>query len=348
MAEDVAPASAWDAFGPAYAGWQLVQRLVVGERSGLLAALCAGPGTADEIAGRVGTDPRLTLEWLRVMTVGGLSDFRDGVFVASPDLEELHEVPGVDSPVGIVSEALDRLPAVVDALTTAVRTGGGVAPQVYGSAPTRMQNLFSTRDSAPHLVPDLLTPVDGLVERLERGCRVLEVGCGAGWALETLADDFPAPTFIGLDVDELALAMARRRLRRFGDRVAIEARDVMDAVPGSADVVLAMDLLHDLPDPLGALVAVRRALAPDGILVVTEAEATGDFEVDRHGPLAWQYSPSFFRCIPVSQHGGGEGLGAMWGRDAAVDLLHRAGFGRVDTHNTAVRSTVFAGRFSDQ
>ena len=344
MAEDVAPASAWEAFGPAYAGWQLVQRLVVGERSGLLAALCAGSGTAAEIADRAGTDPRLTLEWLRVMTVGGLSDFRDGVFVASPDLAELHEVPGIDSPVGIVSEALDRLPDLVDALTTAVRTGGGVAPQVYGSAPTRLQNLFSTMETAPHLVPDLLTPVDGLVERLERGCRVLEVGCGAGWALETLADAFPAATFTGVDLDELALTMAEGRLRRFGPRMVTRSLDVMDVEPGSADIVLAMDLVHDLPDPLGALVVVRRALAADGILVVVEAEATGDFTVDRHGPLGWQYSPSFSRCIPVSQHAGGQGLGAMWGREAALDLLHRAGFDRVDTHTTPVHSTVFACR----
>ncbi|MFL6176654.1 MAG: class I SAM-dependent methyltransferase [Ornithinibacter sp.] len=344
MADDVAPPSAWDAFGAAYQGWQLVQRLVVGERSGLLAALCAGPGTAEEIADRAGTDPRLTLEWLRVMTVGGLSDVRDRTFTARPGLNQLHRVPEVDSPVGIVSEALDRLPALVDALSTAVRTGGGVAPEVYGSAPTRMQNLFSTMDTAPHLVPDLLTPVDGLVERLEQGCRVLEVGCGAGWALETLADAFPAPTFTGVDLDELALVMAGRRLRRFGDRVVVEVRDVMHVAPGSADVVLAMDVVHDLPDPLGALVAVRRALSPDGVLLVTEAEATGDFEVDRHGPMGWQYSPSFSRCIPVSQYAGGEGLGAMWGQQAAADLMHRAGFARVDTHTTSVHSTVFACR----
>ncbi len=344
MPDQSTPASAWDAFGLAFAGWQLVQRLVVGERSGLLAALCAGPGTAAEIADRAGTDPRLTLEWLRVMTVGGFSDVRDGVFVATPDLEQLHEVPGVDSPVGIVSEALDRLPVVVDDLTTAVRTGNGVAPETYGSASTRLQNLFSTIEGALHLVPDLLAPVDGLVERLEHGCRVLEVGCGAGWALETLADAFPDATFTGLDVDELALEMAAGRLRRFGTRVVTERRDVMDVAPGSADVVLVMDVVHDLPDPLGALATVRRALAAGGILVVSEAEATGDFEVDRHGPMSWLYSPSFSRCIPVSQYAGGEGLGAMWGEAAALDLLRRVGFARVDTHTTPAHSTVFACR----
>lgn len=344
MAQDAAPADAWDAFGPAYDGWQLVQRLVVGERSGLLAALCAGPGTAAEIAERADADPRLTLEWLCVMTVGGLSEHRDGVFAPCTGLSELHDVPGVDSPMGIISDALDRLPALVDALSTAVRTGSGVAPDVYGSAPTRLQNLFSTMETAPHLVPDLLAPVDGLVERLEDGCRVLEVGCGSGWALETLADAFPAPTFTGFDLDELALTMAGRRLDRFGDRVVTRARDVMDLDPASADVVLAMDVVHDLPDPLGALVVVRRALAADGILVVVEADATGDFEVDRHGPLGWQYSPSFSRCIPLSQYAGGEGLGAMWGRAAALDLLHRAGFARVDTHSTPVHSAVFACR----
>jgi SAM-dependent methyltransferase len=342
--ENDAPASAWEVFGPAFEGWQLVQRLVVGDRSGLLAALCAGPGTADEIAARSGTDPRLTLEWLRVVTVAGLADLHEGVFTGCPGLDELHEVPGVDSPVGILSEALDRLPAVADALTTALRDGGGVSPLVYGSAPTRMQNLFSILETAPRLVPDLLTPVEGLLDRLERGCRVLEVGCGGGWALQVLADAFAASTFTGLDVDELALSMAGERLRRFGDRVVTRSRDVMDVEAASADVVLALDVVHDLPDPVGALEAVRHALAADGILVVVEAEATGDFDVDRNGPLGWLYGPSFSRCIPVSQHAGGEGLGAMWGRNAALRLLEQAGFSRVDVHATPVQSTVFAAR----
>ena len=344
MAQDAAPADAWDAFGPAYDGWQLVQRLVVGERSGLLAALCAGPGTAAEIAERADADPRLTLEWLCVMTVGGLSEHRDGVFAPCTGLSELTTCPG--STRRWASSPTPWTACRPWSTPSAQRCAPGPAwPRTSTGLPRPVCRTCSRRcETAPHLVPDLLAPVDGLVERLQDGCRVLEVGCGSGWALETLADAFPAPTFTGFDLDELALTMAGRRLDRFGDRVVTRARDVMDLDPASADVVLAMDVVHDLPDPLGALVVVRRALAADGILVVVEADATGDFEVDRHGPLGWQYSPSFSRCIPLSQYAGGEGLGAMWGRAAALDLLHRAGFARVDTHSTPVHSAVFACR----
>jgi SAM-dependent methyltransferase len=338
--------SAWTAFETAYDGWQSLLFLVVGHEAGTLAALLQGPATAVELAARAGSDPRMTLEWLRVMTVTGYVDVDDTgtVFAARPGLDEIHDVPGVDTPAGVVGAILRTVPDVLDALSTALRSGGGVDPSIYGTGSTRLQNLSSLTTGPRHLVPDVLAPVHGLVELLTAGCRVVEIGCGGGWALETMADAFPACGLVGHDLDEHALGLARQRLARFGDRCRVERRDIADLAPGSADVVLAIDLVHDLADPAGSVAWVRTVLAPGGVFVMTETDASGDFSVDRHTPQAWQYGPSFARCIPMAQHAGGTGLGSMWGRAAAVALLRDAGFTDVTVHRTDQGSAVFAAR----
>ncbi len=299
-ADPPAPSSAWPAFETAYDAWQSLLFVVVGHEAGTLAALLRGPATAEMVADRAGSDPRMTLEWLRVMTVTGFVDVDDTgtVFAARPGLDEIHDVPGADTPAGVVGAILRTAPEVLDALSTALRTGGGVDPAVYGTGPTRLQNLSSLTTGPRHLVPDLLGPVEGLVERLTAGCRVVEIGCGGGWALETLADAFPACQLVG----------------------------------------------HDLADPAGSVERLRTVLAPGGVFVMTETDASGDFSVDRHSPQAWQYGPSFARCIPMAQHAGGTGLGSMWGRAAAVRLLHDAGFTDVTVHRTDQGSAVFAAR----
>jgi len=42
------------------------------------------------------------------------------------------------------------------------------------------------------------------------------------------------------------------------------------------------------------------------------------------------YTASIFHCMSVSLAGGGPGLGAMWGEQAALELLERAGFDQVE------------------
>lgn len=339
-------AGAWTVFEAAYDGWQTMLYLLVGHEGGVLAAVVSGPGTAEEIAARAGSDPRMTLEWLRVMTVAGFIDVDDDglVFTARAELDEISDLPGIDTPAGIGAAMFRRTPEVLDGLAGALRSGGGVAPEVYGPAFTRLQNLSSLTTGPAHLVPDMLGPVAGLVERLSVGCRVVEVGCGGGWALETLADAFPTATFTGYDVDEYGLGLARDRLARFDGRCRVEKRDIDDLAERSADVVLAIDLVHDLSDPTSALVRIRRALTPGGIFIMAETDASGDFSVDRRSPHAWQYGPSFARCIPTTQYAGGPALGSMWGRPAAQALLRETGFVHLTVHSSEPGYAVFSGR----
>jgi hypothetical protein len=138
--------------------------------------------------------------------------------------------------------------------------------------------------------------------------------------------------------------LATDRLARFGDRCRVERRDVTDLTDDAADVVLAIDVVHDLADTAGSLVLIRNALTAGGTFVMAETDASGDFSVDRRSAHAWQYGPSFARCIPASQYAGGPGLGSMGGRPAAMALLRGAGFVEVTVHASEPGYAVFAGR----
>jgi len=98
---------------------------------------------------------------------------------------------------------------------------------------------------------------------------LLEVGCGPGWALEVFRDaGFRAR---GVDVSPAAAALASERGLVVDlvdiERAALDPR-ALGAAPGF-DVVVALEVLEHLVDPVAALAALRGALAPGGALVVS-------------------------------------------------------------------------------
>jgi SAM-dependent methyltransferase len=95
-----------------------------------------------------------------------------------------------------------------------------------------------------------------------RGGRLLEVGCGPGFALER----FRAAGFQASGVDASPAAVSRARARG----LPVERLDLeLEPLPGPFEVVAALEVLEHLRDPLRALAALARALAPAGRLLVS-------------------------------------------------------------------------------
>lgn len=103
-----------------------------------------------------------------------------------------------------------------------------------------------------------------LQSRLPAGrLRLVELGCGTGNVLEALRDFGDT---IGIEIDDRLRAVA---LARGLDVRAGSLPDQVPLEPGTADVVLLLDVLEHLDAESAGLAVARNVLAPGGVLVVT-------------------------------------------------------------------------------
>jgi SAM-dependent methyltransferase len=183
-----------------------------------------------------------------------------------------------------------------------------------------------------HLTSEWLPALDGVVEKLQAGARVADIGCGHGASTILMAQAFPASEFVGSDYHEASIAAARAAAERAGvaDRVRFEVASAKDFAGGPFDLVCVFDALHDMGDPVGAAARVRSQLAGDGTWLVVEPSA-GDTLEDNLTPVGRvYYAASTMLCTPASlSQEVGLALGAQAGEARLTDVLNQGGFTRV-------------------
>jgi 2-polyprenyl-3-methyl-5-hydroxy-6-metoxy-1,4-benzoquinol methylase len=315
-------------------GEQISLMIHLGDRLGLYHALRrAGPLTSDQVAERAGLDERFVREWLLGQAAARLLErTEDGRFeltdVGSAVLAD--EDDSLAFAVGAFRGGTD--PATVDALVDAFRTGRGVTYEQQGTAAAAGLARMTGPWSRLALNSVILPALDGVVDKLEAGATVIDVGCGAGVTATTLAEAFPASTCIGYDPSAIAVDMARQRAAAAGldnvDFVNAPAADLPR--DGRADLVICFDCLHDMPRPDVALEAIRASLADDGTLLIKDIRSTGDFEKDRRNPLlALFYGFSVASCLQSAcSEPDGMGLGTLGlYPERMQELVTAAGFG---------------------
>lgn len=108
---------------------------------------------------------------------------------------------------------------------------------------------------------------------LRRGMRVLDLGCGAGFPLLTLAGRLgPTCTVYGLDGWALGLGMARRKIEVWGvgnARLIEGDGAVLPFDSGAFDLLVSNLGINNFPDPAAALLECGRVLRPGGQCLLT-------------------------------------------------------------------------------
>lgn len=110
----------------------------------------------------------------------------------------------------------------------------------------------------------------------ERG-RVLDLGCGFGLFALAFGTGRPARRILGIDLNGARIEKARAAATRLGaENVHFALGDAREApLDQGFDAVYLLDIVHHVPraavDALFA--AVRRALPPDGILLVKDVDS---------------------------------------------------------------------------
>ncbi len=325
-----------------YKQGEIVSLMVhLGDQLGLYKAMAGtGPVSANELARRTGLEERWLLEWLRCQGAAGLVETKDGTLfelsaegaeVLANESESIWFAGGAFNGAAMPPEAIPRL-------MNAFRTGRGLSYEELG--PDAAHNI--ERLTAPWtklvLVPQILPSLSGVVERLEAGAQVVDVGCGAGVALVALADAFPASQFEGFDPSSHALRRAREKVTQEGlSNVSFHLAPASGLPPEPTyDFVLTFDCLHDMPHPAESVAAIRRAITPEGTWLIKDIRSASSWEGNLHNPmLAMMYGMSVATCMSSAlSEPGGAGLGTLGFHPRLAEQMCRdAGFTRFSVHD---------------
>ncbi|MCP4767294.1 MAG: class I SAM-dependent methyltransferase [Gammaproteobacteria bacterium] len=314
----------------------------IGYRSGAFEAMDAIGRAAPiaEIADKSGLDGRYLKEWLGVMVSGGVIDLIDDAdngeqYLLPPEHADLITRRAGSANLGVYTQETPLLTACAwEDVLAGMQTGEGVP---YARYP-RFQAFMGELADAKHrevLVDVFLPSVDDgdIVSAMADGIHVCDVGCGEGMAINLMAGVFPKSRFVGLDISAEAIGAARREVEAAGlANVEFLSVDVTDPATAGKfsegfDYITAFDAIHDQTRPADALKQIYSMLTPGGAFSMVDIAANTRLVDNLDHPMApFLYTVSLMHCMPVGLVSGGAGLGMMWGREKAVEMLQAAGF----------------------
>ncbi len=309
----------------------------IGHRTGLFDTMQQlPPATYNTIAEKAGLNERYVQEWLGAMVSGRIVEYhpQPGTYELPPEHAAfLTRAAGADN-IAVFTQYISTLGYVEDDIVRCFRRGGGVP---YAKFPRFHEVMREDSGLAvvPLLIDEILPLIPNSRSRLTKGIRVLDVGCGSGRALNRLARHFPASSFVGYDLCEEPLAIARQEAQAQGlTNVHFEQKDLTRYQPEARyDLITAFDAIHDQARPDLVLGGICQALEKDGYFLMVDINASSKVENNRDHPVApLLYTISTMHCMTVSLAQGGMGLGAMWGREKAGVMLREAGFDQISEH----------------
>jgi hypothetical protein len=155
-----------------------------------------------------------------------------------------------------------------------------------------------------------------------------------------MAEAYPNSTFVGFDIHEASVEVARQRAAEAGveDRVRFDVASAQSFDGTGFEFVTMFDCLHDMGDPVGAAARVRETLTEDGTWLIVEPYADDQVENNFTPVGRLFYCASTMACTPSSLSQEGQcGLGAQAGEARLRDVVTDGGF----THFRRVTETPF-------
>ena len=151
------------------------------------------------------------------------------------------------------------------------------------------------------LVPVALPALDGVVPMLEDGAHAIDIGCGAGIAVLTMAAQYPKSTFDGYDISEHALARAESSRAEKGLANAGFHNARRDPIPSdrSVDFITTFDCIHDMTDPVGMMETIRSAIKDDGVWLLVDIKGRDSFaeNIEKNPMAPMMYGVSVMSCM---------------------------------------------------
>ena len=298
--------------------------IYLGDRLGYYRALAGGePLSSVDLAERSGTAERYAREWLERYRL-------------PPGYEAVLADPDSLMAMAPVARIFAGCVAPLPQILSAYRSGDGVPFEAYGADLAEGQAGTTLPQFRHLLAQEWLPALPGVHARLQTGPpgRVADIGMGLGWSSIAIARAYPHALVDGFDLDEASVTAARTNAEAAGvaDRVAFHLQDAGTAdLAGQYDLALAVECIHDMPDPVSVLAAMRRLVRQDGAVLVVDEKVADQFVAPGDDVERYMYGFSILHCLPVGMT---EQPSAATGTVMRSDTLRRyatdAGFASVE------------------
>ncbi len=303
----------------------------IGESLGLYQTLNESDGlTSSELAEKTGLYERYLREWLSAQAASNYISY-------NAESEKFHMTPeqafvfaNQDSPFYLApafSSAAafsENMPMVRDGFKTGEGVAWGDQSQCLSCAVAR----FFRPGYKNHLIQTWLPALHGVVEKLQQGGDVADIGCGHGISTMIIAEAFANSKVNGFDFHEKSIEAARKHLKSHPlENIEFHIQEAKD-LPGQYDLITLFDCLHDMGDPVAAMKTIKGALKPGGTVMIVEPMA-GDSLPENLNPVGRMfYSASTMVCVPTSlAQETGAALGAQAGEKRLREIIvDQAGF----------------------
>ncbi|MEB3210943.1 MAG: class I SAM-dependent methyltransferase [Leptolyngbyaceae bacterium] len=309
--------------------------LSIGHRTHLFDTMAGlPPSSSQQIADAAGLQERYVREWLGTMVTGGIVEYdpTDDTYHLPPEHAASLTRNASPENVAAFAQYIPLLGTVEDQIVECFHHGGGVPYSAYGRFHQVMAE-DSGQTVVAALLDHILPLVPDLIKELKTGIDVLDVGCGCGKALNTLAQEFPNSHFFGFEISEEAIATAQADAQAQGlKNVHFQVKDAAELEATAVfDLITAFDAIHDQAQPQQVLNNIARALRSGGVYLMQDVQASSYVHRNLEHPVGpLLYTISCMHCTSVSLAMGGPGLGAMWGQEKALEMLKAAGFEQVE------------------
>ncbi len=313
-------------------GAWMMATVLIGDELGLYKAMADGsPVTADVLAKRCGCNTRLVREWLDANAASGYVEATEGGYRLPP--EQAMALANEESPVFVApgQSVVASCFMDIDKIIKAFRGNGAFPWSEHHHRMFHGVEKFFRPGYQANLATAWLPALDGVVEKLKRGGKVADVGCGHGASTILMAKAYPNSRFVGIDYHAPSTEIASKRAAEAGlaarvDFITVTAQNYTER---DFDLICFFDCLHDMGDPVGAARYARQALKDDGTVMLVEPFAGNSLDENSTPVGRLYYAASTMICTPNSlSQEVGLGLGAQAGEGRLRKVFEEAGFTR--------------------
>lgn len=324
--------------------------IFVGDKLGLFKAMAgAGPLTAEQLASKTGTHPRIVREWFAALAGGGYVTYSptNGTFVL-PE-ENSFALTNENSPAYIAGayQILAGLFKDEEKIIQAFKTGKGLGWGDHHHYLFEGTERFFKPNYVANLTTSWIPALEGVDAKLKSGgAKVADVGCGHGVSTILMARTYPKSQFIGYDYHKPSIEWARKQADKEGlKNVTFEVAGATDYPGDDYDMVALFDCFHDMGNPAGAARHIHSTLKKkNGTWMLVEPFSNDKVE-DNLNPVGRVfYSASTMICVPASLNENGPALGAQAGEGKVRDIAKSAGFSKFRRATQTPFNLVFEAR----